>query len=147
MARTCVIQWSIKILNKNNLWYMVLASSTNLIKYTKIRQVGFNTDQNHSWLVRLLIQMLWSSAIVLLLALYWILSDKIKCATFRLSCECNKIWEWSECGGKARYKKWIEKKSFWPPWHAWYLNAQCGCDRSFLYTYFTLVQAFIAVEG
>jgi hypothetical protein len=27
---------------------MVLASSTSLIKYMKIRWVGFNTDQSHS---------------------------------------------------------------------------------------------------
>jgi len=43
--------------------------------------------------------------------------------------------EWSECGRKARHKKWIEKKSFWSPWHAWHLNAWCGCDRSSLYLF------------
>ena len=74
-------------------------------------------------------------AIALLIALYCIVSDEIKCATFGLSCKCSKIWEWSECGRKARHKKWIEKKSFWPPWHAWDLNAWCGCDRSFLYLF------------
>jgi hypothetical protein len=36
---------------------------------------------------------------------------------------------------KARHKKWIKKKSFWPPWHAWHLNAWCGCDRTFLYLF------------
>ena len=76
-----------------------------------MRRVGFNTDQSHSWLVRLLIQMLWLSAIVLLIALYYILSNKIKCATFGLSCECSKIWEWSECSRKAGHKKWIKKRA------------------------------------
>ena len=31
-------------------------------------------------------------AIVLLIALYCIASDEIKCAAFELSCECNKLW-------------------------------------------------------
>jgi hypothetical protein len=55
-SRTLCALWSIKILNKNNLWCIVLASSTNLTKYMKIRWVGFNTDQSHSWLLLQLIQ-------------------------------------------------------------------------------------------
>ena len=31
----------------------------------------------------------------------------------------------------------MEKRSFWPPWHAWDLNAWCGCDRSFLYFFYS----------
>jgi hypothetical protein len=31
----------------------------------------------------------------------------------------------------------IEKRSFWPPWHAWDLNAWCSCDGSFLYLFET----------
>ena len=60
------------------------------------------------------------------------MSDEIKCVIFGLSCKHNKIWEWSECVRKAGHKKWFEKRSFW---HAWDLNAWCGCDRSFLYLF------------
>jgi hypothetical protein len=68
----------------------------------------------------------------LLIALKYIVSNKIKCVVFRLSCMCSKIWESSECIKKARHKKWFEKRSFW---HAWHLNAWCGYDRSFLYLF------------
>ena len=60
------------------------------------------------------------------------MSDEINCAIFRLSCKRSKIWEWSECVRKAGHKKWFKKRSFW---HAWDLNAWCGCDRSFLYLF------------
>ena len=118
MARPCVILWSIKILNKNNLWCMVLASSTNLIKYTKIRWVGFNTDQSHSWLLLQLIQIDWlhsvSNSFAHCSVLYSVRWDEM--CRIGLSYKHSKILEWSECGRKARHKKWIEKKSFW---HAW----------------------------
>ena len=35
---------------------MLLESLTNLIQYMKIRWVGFNTDQSHSWVLLQLIQ-------------------------------------------------------------------------------------------
>ena len=92
--------------------------------------------ESHSRLL-LLIQMLWPSALRMqyFYSLYNIVFDEIKCDAFGLSCKCNKIWEWSECGKKAKHKKWIEKKSFSPLWHAWDLNAWCSCDRSFLYLF------------
>jgi hypothetical protein len=82
-------------------------------------------------------------AIVLLTVLYCIVSDEIKCAVVRLSCEHNKIWEWRECIRKAGHKKWFEKRSFW---HAWDLNSWCGCDRSFLYLLIP-IQAITTDEG
>ena len=113
---------------------MVLVSSTNLIKYTKIRWVGFNTDQSHSWLLLQLIQIdrvhSIGNSFTHRSVLYSVRWDEM--CRIRLFYKRSKILEWSECGRKARHKKWIEKKSFW---HAWDLNARCSCDRYFLYLF------------
>ena len=75
---------------------MVLASSTNLIKYTNIRQVGFNTEHRSKPLMTTttdtnVVTQCTPLAIVLLTALYCIVSDEIKCVASGLSCACSKI--------------------------------------------------------